>query len=184
MKLLKCALGKTAALLLFGGVFAFSNLLPSPASADIYQWTDEGGGLHFTDDISNIPAKHRKKAREIQKTPPEDGRPSLSTIRAPSTPPGPTPAPESSSVGQAVDQPSIEADDTAAQAEKLRAKIDAKERFIRTVDEKRSLATNPYRNRFVSPSDMELYGKYKEELPGDRENLKALESGGSPVRNP
>ena len=52
------------------------------------------------------------------------------------------------------------------------------------MDEKQSLATNPFRNRFVSPSDLELYRKYKEELPGDRERLKALESGSSPVREP
>jgi hypothetical protein len=73
-------------------------------------------------------------------------------------------------------------DDDETLAEKLRAKIDAKERFITAVDEKQSLATNPYRNRLVSPSDLELYGKYKEELPGDRERLMALESRLSPVK--
>ena len=52
------------------------------------------------------------------------------------------------------------------------------------MDEKQSLATNPYRNRFVSPSDLELYRKYKEELPADRERLKALESRLAPVREP
>jgi hypothetical protein len=75
-------------------------------------------------------------------------------------------------------------DDDATLAEKLRAKIDAKERFILGVDEKQSLATNPYRNRLVSPSDIELYRKYKEDLPGDRELLKALESRLAPVREP
>jgi hypothetical protein len=50
------------------------------------------------------------------------------------------------------------------------------------VDEKQSVATNPYRNRFVSPSDLELYRKYKEELPGDRERLKALDSRLAPAR--
>ena len=58
----------------------------------------------------------------------------------------------------------------------LRAKITAKEELIQSVDAKRSLATNPLRNRFVSPSDMELYRKYQAELPGDRERLKELES--------
>jgi hypothetical protein len=52
------------------------------------------------------------------------------------------------------------------------------------VDEKQSLATNPYRNRLVSPSDLELYRKYKEELPGDRERLKELDSRLAPVREP
>ena len=52
------------------------------------------------------------------------------------------------------------------------------------MDEKQSLATNPYRNRFVSPSDLELYQKYKEELPADRERLRAIESRLSPVKEP
>jgi len=77
---------------------------------------------------------------------------------------------------------SLPPDDDATQAEKLRAKIDAKERFLRDVDQKRSLATNPYRNRYVSPADLELYGKYKEELPGDRERLTELDSRLAPAR--
>jgi len=51
------------------------------------------------------------------------------------------------------------------------------------VDERQSLSTNPYRNRFVSPEDLELYKKYKEELPADRERLKELESR-APAREP
>jgi hypothetical protein len=102
---------------------------------------------------------------------------------APPTPPGPSLSPGPSK-GETHDRPAIPKDDDATLAEKLRAKVDAKERFIRGVEEKRSVATNPYRNRFVSPSDMELYRKYKEELPGDRERLKALESRLSPVKEP
>jgi hypothetical protein len=179
----KCSSGTAMALWLFGGMLAFSTCLPQPASADIYRWEDESGGIHFTDDLSTIPAKHRRKAREIQKTPPEAGQPSLSTMGAPPTPPGPSLSPGPSK-GETHDRPAIPEDDDATLAEKLRAKVDAKERFIRGVEEKRSVATNPYRNRFVSPSDMELYRKYKEELPGDRERLKALESRLSPVKEP
>jgi hypothetical protein len=174
--------GTAMALLLSGGMFAFSVFLAPPASADIYRWEDESGGIHFTDDLSTIPAKHRRKAREIQKTPPEAGQPSLSTMGAPPpAPPGPSLSPAPSK-GETLDRPAIPEDDDATLAEKLRAKVDAKERFIRGVEEKRSVATNPYRNRFVSPSDMELYRKYKEELPGDRERLKALESRLAPAR--
>jgi hypothetical protein len=169
------------ALLLFGGMLAFSPLLAPPASADIYRWEDERGVIHFTDDPSSIPAKYRGKSREILKSPPEAGQPSLSTIGAPPPPAGPSFSPGPSS-GESPDRPALPEDDDATAAEKLRAKIDAKERFIRGVDEKQSLATNPYRNRFVSPSDLELYRKYKEELPGDRERLKALESSLAPAR--
>ena len=171
------------ALWLFGGMVAFSPLLAPPASADIYRWEDESGVVHFTDDPSAIPAKYRGKAREIQKTPPAAGKPSVSTMGAPSSPPGPPHSPGPSN-GETIGRPSLPQDDDATLAEKLRAKIDAKERFIRAVDEKQSLATNPYRNRLVSPPDLELYQKYKEELPGDRERLKELDSRLPPVKGP
>ena len=169
------------ALWLFGGILAFSPLLAPPASADIYRWEDESGVIHFTDDRSAIPAKYRGKSREILKTPPAAGQPSVSTTGAPPSTPDPSSSPGPSN-GSTLEPPAPPEDDDATLAEKLRAKIDAKERFIRGVDERQSLATNPYRNRFVSPSDLELYRKYKEELPDDRERLKDLESSPSPVR--
>jgi hypothetical protein len=154
-----------------------------PALADIYRWEDESGVIHFTDDVSAIPAEFRGKSREILKTPPAAGKPSVSTMGAPSTPAGPSVSPESSN-GETIDRPALTQDDDATLAEKLRAKIDAKGRFLREVDEKQSLATNPYRNRLVSPSDLELYRKYTEELPGDRERLKELETRLAPVKEP
>jgi len=69
-----------------------------------------------------------------------------------------------------------EREEVVAQVEHQRAKIAAKEQHIQAVDAKRSLAVNPLRNRVVDPADMELYNKYKEELPGDKEQLKELES--------
>lgn len=177
----KRASGTAGALCLFGGMLAFYALLAPPASADIYRWEDESGGIHFTDDISNIPAKQRGKAREIQKTPPEAGKPSLSTMGAP-PPPGTSYSPQPSNGGEVLEQPAIGEGDDATQAEKLRAKIDAKERFVGAIDQKRSLAFRASPNRYVSPSDMELYEKYKEELPADRERLKQIESRLPPVR--
>ncbi|HLO09522.1 MAG TPA: DUF4124 domain-containing protein, partial [Desulfobacteria bacterium] len=69
---------------LFLGILALSALLAPPASADIYRWEDESGVIHFTDDLSSIPAKYRKKAHEILKTPPAAGQPSLSPMGGPS----------------------------------------------------------------------------------------------------
>jgi len=168
-------------LCLIGGMLAFSAFLAPPASADIYRWEDESGVIHFTDDLSSIPPEYRGKSREILKTPPAAGQPSLSTMGAPSSSEGQSSSPMPSSV-ETIYRPPVSQDDDAALASMLRAKIDAKEQFIRGVDEKQSLATNPYRNRIVSPSDLELYRKYKEELPGDREHLKALESRLAPAR--
>lgn len=164
-------------------ILAFSLPVAPPASADIYRWEDEGGVIHFTDDPSAIPSKYKQKTREILKAPPPAGRPSLSTMGAPESAPGSS-APPRSSNGETPDRPQIPPDDDATLIEKLRAKIDAKERFIRDVDQKQSLAVNPYRNRFVSPPDLELYGKYREELPRDRELLRELESRLSPVKEP
>jgi hypothetical protein len=170
-----------ASLLPAAAILVLSLAFVVPSLADIYRWEDESGVIHFTDDRSTIPAKYKGKAREIQKVPPASGKPSVSTM-GPSTPsPGPSFSPRPSN-GETIDRPSLPQDDDATLAEKLRAKIDAKERFIRAVDEKQSLATNPYRNRLVSPPDLELYRKYKEELPGDRERLKALDSRLAPAR--
>ena len=171
------------ALLPAAAILLLSLTFVVPSLADIYRWEDEIGVIHFTDDRSTIPAKYRGKSREILKTPPEAGKPSVSTMGAPSSPPGPSVSPRPSN-GETLDHPALPQDDDATLAEKLRAKIDAKERFLRAVDEKQSLATNPYRNRLVSPSDLELYRKYKEELPRDRERLKAFDSRLSPVREP
>ena len=168
---------------LFTGILAFSPLIAPPAFADIYRWEDDGGVIHFTDDVSAIPAKYRGKSQEILKTPPGAGQPSLSTMDAPSSQPGPS-SYQGPSNGDTNDRPLFPRDDDETVAEKLRAKIDAKEQFMRGVDDKQSLATNPYRNRLVSPSDLELYRKYKEELPGDRERLKELESRMAPVTEP
>ncbi|MGE5284729.1 MAG: DUF4124 domain-containing protein [Actinomycetota bacterium] len=171
-----------AAFLSAAATLALSLSFAVPSVADIYRWEDEHGVIHFTDDLSAIPAKHRGKAREIQKTPPGAGRPSVSTMGASPAPPGPSLSPNPSN-GESPGRPALP-EDVATRAEKLRAKIDAKEAFIRAVDEKQSLATNPYRNRVVSPSDLDLYRKYKEELPGDRERLKELEARLAPVKGP
>jgi hypothetical protein len=172
-----------AALLPAAAVLVLSVTFVTPSPADIYRWEDESGVIHFTDDLSAIPKNYRGKSREILKTPPGPGQPSLSTTDAPSSSPDPALSPRPSN-GETLDRQLLPQDDDATLAEKVRAKIDAKERFIRGVDEKQSLATNPYRNRIVSPPDVELYRKYTEELPADRERLKALDSRISPVKEP
>ena len=85
----------TLVLWLFGGMLAIATFLAPSASADIYRWEDESGVIHFTDDLSAIPAKYRGKTREIQKTPPAAGQPSHSTMGGPSSPPGPSFSPRS-----------------------------------------------------------------------------------------
>ncbi len=142
--------------------------LSRPGPAEIYQWTDETGTVHFTDELSAVPPALRDKVRPLRREPPI-------AVHAP--PPAYPAAPQAPAPPGAGEAPwTEEATDPVTEAEQLRAKIAAKEQLIESVDKKRSLATNPLRNRFVAPADMELYRKYEAELPGDRERLKALES--------
>jgi hypothetical protein len=139
--------------------------------ADIIRWEDEKGVVHFTDDISNVPARFRDKAGVIIRETPRS-RSGNGRTGSPGDSPGAVPSP--------ADPPGYDPvtgkEALAAQVEELRAKIAAKEQLIRYVDEKQSLATNPYRNRFVDPDDLSLYGKYKQELPEDKTRLGELEA--------
>ncbi|MGE5189881.1 MAG: DUF4124 domain-containing protein [Gemmatimonadota bacterium] len=141
-------------------------LAARPCAAEIYRWIDDQGTIHFTDELSTVPPAFRGKARVLLREAPVTIVPPPPAAAAP---PGAGPEP-------GAEEPPETAAELPTQAEQLRAKIAAKEQLIESVDAKRSLATNPLRNRFVAPSDMELYRKYKAELPGDREHLKELES--------
>lgn len=58
------------------------------AHAATYQWTDNQGGTHFTDDPDKIPAKYRKKVREMNVEPvQEEKRVSPQPAAEPVTPP-------------------------------------------------------------------------------------------------
>ena len=37
-------------------------LLAAPSAAEIYRWTDESGRVHFTQDLGQVPPRHRKQA--------------------------------------------------------------------------------------------------------------------------
>lgn len=149
-------------------------LCAHPAAADIYRWVDEQGTIHFTDELSNVPPAARKSTTLHVREAPESGG-SLSVV---GTSPPPSPAGPG---GKAFLPPRGEGDTGSrreallSEIEQLTAKIAAKERHIQAVDDKRSLAMNPLRNRVVDPADLDLYKKYQEELPGDRDELRALE---------
>src|SRR5512138_1974180 len=50
---------------LFGMVIFVALLLTgSLAAAEVYQWEDDQGGLHFTDNADKIPAKYRHKVQQ------------------------------------------------------------------------------------------------------------------------
>ena len=158
---------------------AFACLLlpfsPSPSRADIYQWEDSQGTKHFTDDIATIPPPYRKKATKLIREAPSVISP-LETSPPPGGEPPGLPAGGLSNEEDTAREAVREKEELASQVEQQKAKIAAKEKHIREVDEKRSLAVNPLRNRLVDQADLDLYDKYLAELPGDKERLKETES--------
>jgi len=166
-------------LAVLGGVAASLFLLSSPLSsrADIYRWEDAQGTIHFTDDITSIPAPYRKSAtRTIREAPSVPPAPQVAPPpeKPPVPPPGTPPGLSDKERAEAAKE--REKEELASRVEQLRAKIAAKEKHINAVDAKRSLAVNPLRNRNVDQADMDLVDKYQSELPADRQQMKELES--------
>jgi hypothetical protein len=172
-KKVACLLGT----ILISGALLVVAGTPETSLADVYRWEDDSGVIHFTDSPSNIPEKYRNRKKMILQGPPDSGQSSLSTMEAsPAAMPGrpsqrvpPSPAPG---------EQAPPTEDGSREAEQLRARIAAKEQFIAGIDRKRSHALNPMGNRFVSPEDLELYKKYSDELPKDRERLREIEPSG------
>ncbi len=140
------------------------------AEADIFKWIDDQGTLHFTDDPSSIPSSKRDQMAAPFIKEPE----TVTDQAAHVTPPVSIPAPNPETVSP--DSGENRAEAFQREIEQLKAKISAKESLVRAVEAKRSLATNPLRNRNVSAADMDLYQKYQSELPDDRDRLRQLES--------
>jgi clan AA aspartic protease (TIGR02281 family) len=65
----------------FVWIFA-SSLLAFAASSEIYQWTDEQGRAHFTQNLDEVPRKHRPRAESSAKS--RDGLQTYSTASPPS----------------------------------------------------------------------------------------------------
>lgn len=155
----------------------FLFLSSAATRADIYRWEDNQGTIHFTDDATTIPAKYRKNSsRLIREAPsvisPEKASPSPGMKQAPL--PGSAKGVPSAEEEEA--QEAAREEELASLVEQQKAKIAAKEEHIRAVDAKRSLAVNPLRNRYVEQADLDLYDKYKDELPEDKDRLRELET--------
>lgn len=56
---------KRLSLILLMGMMATAGT----ASADIYKWTDDAGGVHFTDNLDKVPVKHKKNVQKMEVTP-------------------------------------------------------------------------------------------------------------------
>ncbi len=142
-------------------------LIAANSRADIYKWEDETGAIHFTDDLSNIPSGFRRKAIMVIREAPRTAEPPAFAPPAPA----PAPSPKDEAAEAAMGKEAL-----ATQAEQLKAKIAAKEKLIRFVEDRQNLALNPDRRRVIDPGDLELSKKYQAELPEDRQMLQELES--------
>jgi aspartyl protease family protein len=65
-------------------------VVPLAAAAEIYQWTDEQGRIHFTQDLNQVPARHRSQAELRAMAPREAER--LQTYSQPAAPAPASPA--------------------------------------------------------------------------------------------
>lgn len=154
----------------------FFTLLAADSRADIYRWEDEGGTVHFTDDLSNVPPAFRGKAKLVIREGPKSVEP------PPSAPAGQVsgqaqPAPPSAPPREDPEEAAArDREDAASQVEQVKAKIAAKEKFIRFVEDRQNLILNPDRRRVLDPGDLALSRKYQEELPQDRQTLQDLEN--------
>lgn len=149
-------------------------LIALPASADIYRWVDGQGTLHFTDDLTNVPPSARGSAAPFVREGP-GSRGTVSVMEpSPDRPEAFSPT-ESSEGAPRSPESGSSREGLQAEIEQWKAKISAKEQHLQAVDRKQSLALNPLRNRLVGEADLDLYRKYQQELPGDRERLRRLE---------
>jgi hypothetical protein len=155
---------------------AFFSLLAADSRADIYRWEDEAGTVHFTDDLSNVPAALRGKAKRVIREAPRSAEPPSPAPAGQGTgqtPPAPPPSPSREDPAVAAAR---EREELASQVDQVKAKIAAKEKLIQFVEDRQNLALNPDRRRVLDPGDLELYKKYQEELPQDRLTLQDLEN--------
>lgn len=155
---------------------ALFSLLAADSRADIYRWEDEAGTIHFTDDLSNVPAAFRGKAKMVIREAPRQAEPlppapaGQGTGQTRQAPPS-APSPEDQAAAAARDR-----EELASQVEQVKAKIAAKEKLIQFVEDRQNLVLNPDRRRVLDPGDLDLYKKYQEELPQDRQTLQELEN--------
>ena len=62
-------------------------LVAAPAGAEVYRWTDEHGGIHFTQSLDQVPARYREAARASAS---QSQGPAIQTFSAPTPSPART----------------------------------------------------------------------------------------------
>ncbi len=166
---------------------------PGIAPAASYQWRDDQGVTHFTDDADRVPEKYLNRAREIQSVAGEKKTasptpPAIKGEGAPAAAPAPTP-PEGDRASTELNQ--LREDLAAKQAELARlrrkwqlakgrnpSREEIKEFEKKRAEGKSTFKDNPYVNKspLSSPIPARVaYLKKLEEVQKDEERIRQLE---------
>lgn len=142
-------------------------LASSVAYAELYEWTDKEGVVHITDDMGKVPESVRPYVKKHKASP------RVEEEEAPSAPS----AAEPSSADHA---PELYGDHPLEwwlntfrklreDMQSVESSIAAKEQFVNIFEGGRRVG------QIYSKDDVERYGKFKKEIPADRERLKGLQ---------
>lgn len=155
-------------------IFMFFLLYPSPASSDIYHWTDEKGVLHLTDDIRNVPEEFREKAGVIKTKPTEEGEEGAVVEPAPPAPPAP-PAAEAGEGeelygGQTLNWWKLQFHILRKEIETVESDYYEKKRFVEVYEKGRRFG------QIFETNELYLYERYRKEIVWDEQRLEELRS--------
>lgn len=147
---------------LFIAMFAFS-----VAQAEVYQWVDGQGGVHFTDDLDKVPARYRKKVKTIESAAP--GERPIPPAAAPAPVATPAPAEKKPELYNGRDQNwwstafSVARDELRTAREQLAGKQES----LTALRRKRVI--------YQRTRDRIAYNELKEEIGRDEEKIKQLQ---------
>lgn len=152
-----------------GIIIAIICLLSTPALGDLYQWVDEKGVVHVTDDLLLVPPKYRDKVKVYKEvpTPPQ--------VPSPVSPPAP-PEGEELYGGQTLEWWREEFGRRKADISQLERTVTEQKRYVEVFEGGRRFGQT------YSPEDIKTYEEYKRGLPSLQERLELLKKELEEVR--
>jgi hypothetical protein len=145
-------------------LLAFFAMLGIPAStyADLYQWIDEDGVLHITDDMGKVPDDIRWKVKTFETTPPKEEpyRPAVEAV------------PEEKR-GELYGDETLEwwlntFRKMNQEVQSIEGRIAARKQYIDIFEGGRRFG------QIYAAEDVERYEKFKKEMPEDKKELDEL----------
>lgn len=144
-----------------GIIIAIICFLSTPVLGDLYQWTDERGVVHVTDDLLLVPPKYRDEVKVYKEAP------TPSEVPLPVSPPAP-PAGEELYGGQTLEWWREEFEGRKAKISELERTITVQKRYVEVFERGRRFGQT------YSPEEVKTYEEYKRGLPSLQEGLDLL----------